>query len=130
MKKIHPTCTVCGEIIKSITLDKSPEDMEPSERLLYFCTKNDDCIKEYWRGLHEKYKTGKSNTHNVRDDTCRKVVTDMRRMNKLSIETLAYKSKIRIDRLEDFEKGTGDLNVAEMKRLFKVLGGENHNDKD
>ena len=68
--------------------------------------------------------------NNFRDDTCRKVVTDMRRMNKLSIETLAYKSKIRADRLEDFEKGIGDLNVAEMKRLFKVLGGENHSDKD
>ena len=130
MKKIHPTCCVCGEIIKSITLDKSPEDMKPDERLLYFCTKNDDCVKEYWRGLHEKYKTSKSNVRNVRDDSCRKAVTDIRQMNKLSIETLAYESKIRVDRLEDFEKGMGDLNVAEMKRLFRVLGGELQNDKD
>lgn len=48
MKKVQ--CCMCGKPVKVPDCD---------ENALHFCghTKDADCVVEYWRRLHEKYKT-------------------------------------------------------------------------
>lgn len=51
MDYIKPHCCVCGGLCEPV------KKTEYSRKHLYFCRqrKYNDCIKSYWRDLHEKY---------------------------------------------------------------------------